>query len=199
LSKFRNYNNNIIQIAKMISLIIFSLFATSFSFHLSPPSASVIKRFNSKFDTWGHNMMSQLQVLNDNQYSLQQSMLEQIAKEIDVLADSEAKFVHNTWSFKITPNYASLDYVLVVVDINESRQVHITGGVVRLNQDVPQQYNIERRCHKVGMRRFLFCGPRDEEVCNNHHVARGLHQHEINHVISHLNSHIPTAQKMLSV
>jgi hypothetical protein len=164
---------------------------------LVPPAMNVIRKYDNTFTISENNVMSQLQVINNAQYSLQQNMMNQISKEIEVMADSESKFVHNTWSFKISHNYATLDYILVIVDINDNRQARITGGVVRLSQHVPQQYNSEQRCARTGSRRYGFCGPRDME-CHWHQVARGLHEHEINEVVTQLNNHLPAAQKMLA-
>lgn len=180
----------------MLITILICLIVSCVGLDLSAPSTNIIKKFDSTFHIAENNMMSQIQTLNDHRYSLQESMLKQIAKEIEVLADSESKFVHNTWTFTISNNFASLDYILVHIDINESRQAHVTGGIVRLSQHVPQQYNVEQKCARTGSRIYGICGPRHLE-CHNHHVPRGLHQHEINQVISHLNSHSSTAQKLL--
>jgi hypothetical protein len=163
---------------------------------LAQPAYNVLRKYDTRFAISPENLMSQLQVLNNNQYSLQQNMMTQISKEIAVLADSEATFRHNTWTFQISQNYATLDYIMINVDINEKRDAHITGGIVRLTQNVPQQYDIVQHCARTGGRRYGLFGPRDME-CSWHHVARGLHQHEINHVIAHLNSHMPAAQKLI--
>lgn len=166
---------------------------------LGPPQIGVAKRYDTRFEIDGPKLMSQLQVLSPSgdQFALQQTMLSQIAKEITVLADSEASIVRNTWTFQITPNYATLDYVVVNVNINNNRQAHITGGVVRMNQHIDQQYRMEERCARTGGRRYGICGPRDME-CSYHHVARGLDQNEINQVGQHLISHLPAARKMIS-
>jgi len=113
------------------------------------------------------------------------------------MADSEATFFHNTWTFQINQNYATLDYILINVDMNGQRQAHITGGIVRLSQNVPQQHDRQEKCARTGGRRYGLFGPRDME-CSWHHVARGLHQHEINEVIAHLNNHVPAAQKLIA-
>ena len=167
------------------------------SLDLVQPAFNIIRKYDATFTISTENLMSQLQVLNNNQYSLQQNMMTQISREIAVLADSEATFRHNTWTFRISQNYATLDYIMVNVDINENRQAHITGGIVRLTQNVPQQYDAVQHCARTGGRRYGIFGPRDME-CSWHHVARGLHQDEINHVIAHLNNHMPAAQKLLA-
>lgn len=163
------------------------------SIDLLQPVLSIIIRYDRTFVISPENFLSQLEMLNKNQCYFQQNIMTQISNEIAVLADLEAPYKYNTWTFQISQNYATLDYITINIDIKRNKQAHITGGIVRLTQYIPQQYDDVQYCAQTG-------GTYESHKieCNWYCVPRELDQDEINYVIAHLTNYLMTTQKLIT-
>jgi hypothetical protein len=114
--------------------------------------------------------------------------LNQISREITLSIGISTTVQSMRWEFEIVGNIGTLNVVKINAEITESK-VHITGGVIRLEQQIPIMYKTEERCARTGPRRYGVAGPRSLE-CDYHNIPRGLTGDEITKVNEALTSKV---------
>ena len=176
--------------AAMFAQILFVfLFSRADAFDLEPAVASPVIVHHTNFTIDHTSSVVDLVRQNIRFDQVGESFVVQIAKEIDLaIGINDTKIHHMRWITEINSDIGKIIIVSISADIRDAN-VHFTLKHLAIVQPIPEVFDVVTQCAKSGKRKtnlgFFRVGPR-KEVCNTHHVKRGLNNDELDLVKQNL-------------
>jgi hypothetical protein len=187
----------------MIVIILLIFCQLSFAIHLEPVKVFPVITNEIKFianTNSGHDAIITTinhQIANTDFSELNNGFLQTVVKDISLAIGMPNTIVHHLrWETIISSNMGTMKVYSVTAHI-DNFNINLISKYVKLEQQIPDQFETREHCARTGSRRYGIAGPRSRE-CYYYQIKRDLHPDEIELINQNLLNKINDAKILVS-